>query len=200
MISLKIHLENTWGYIWMLFRDYSSAFKNAPPIQIMSEALLPRTHQALQLGLALSDQQPKGVQDGQPSTKAGVFNWFCPRDHHSTALLHLPLTRMHRGKLLAVSSPKLVSRFPSSPLYYFKTYFSYFRYLSRCSRVIWKCVEISKWISRTPCNTVADHQGAADPRLKTPELKHQWESRHHKNLLTPNPTLKTIKGLICTSI
>ena len=61
---------------------------------------------------------------------------------------------MHRGKLLAVSSPKPVSRFPSSPLYYFR-HFSYFRYFSRCSRVIWKCV------SRTPCNTVANHQGAS---------------------------------------
>src|SRR4029434_10922049 len=63
------------------------------------------------------------------------------------------------------------------------TYFSYFRYFSRYSRVIWKCVEISKRIyknkksqwstdrhklmSRTPCIAVADHQGAADPRLKT---------------------------------
>src|SRR4029434_7350201 len=48
-------------------------------------------------------------------------------------------------------------------------------------RVIWKCVEILKRIyknkkilinmSRTPCNAVADHQGATDPRLKTPGLE-----------------------------
>src|SRR4029434_2333167 len=56
--------------------------------------------------------------------------------------------------------------------------------------VIWKCVEISKRIyknkkiqwrtdqhrlmSRTPCNGVADHQGATDPRLKTPDLYHSY--------------------------
>src|SRR4029434_3250879 len=61
-------------------------------------------------------------------------------------------------------------------------------YFSRYSTVIWKCVEISKriykkfknqWLtdkhrlirSRTPCDAVADHQGAADPRLKTPDLE-----------------------------
>ena len=67
------------------------------------------------------------------------------------------------------------------------TYFSYFRYFSRYSRVIWICVEILKRIykntkiqwwtdqhrlmSRTPCNAVADHQGAADPWLKTPDIR-----------------------------
>src|SRR4029434_7554876 len=68
------------------------------------------------------------------------------------------------------------------------TYFSYFRYFSRYSTVIWKCVEISKRIYKDlkkkvngelinigscrgpPCNAVVDHQGAADPRLKTPVL------------------------------
>ena len=64
---------------------------------------------------------------------------------------------------------------------------SFLRYFSRYTRVIWKCVEISKRIyinkqiqwwtdqhrlmPRTPCNAVTDHEWATDPRLKTPALQ-----------------------------
>ena len=36
-------------------------------------------------------------------------------------------------------------------------------------------------MSRTPCDAVADHQGAADPRLKTPDLDDPFEGEASSN-------------------
>ena len=44
-------------------------------------------------------------------------------------------------------------------------------------------------MSRTPCNAVADHQGATDPRLKTPGVEHLATVEEESWLLLIQPGL-----------